>query len=100
APDQQRQPLAPLLAQLGDAALVFLRRHGFRVGHGYRSAPMLMLRVNGERGSSRPRAMSTRTGPTGERQRTPTPTPVCQSGLPLKALPLSTNSAPPQVSLK
>ena len=57
--------------------------------------------ANEERGSFSPRAMSIRTGPTGERQRTPTPTPVCQSGVrPLNALPLSTNAAPPQLSFK
>src|SRR5690606_20854251 len=62
----------------------------------HRLAPILMCRVKGESGWSTPRAMSSRTGPTGERQRRPMPTPVRMSGfLPSKALPLPTNTAAP-----
>ena len=62
---------------------------------------MLRPMVNGESGWSRPRAMSMRTGPTGERQRRPMPTPVCMSGVaPSNALPLSTNTAAPHGPLK
>ena len=40
------------------------------------------------------------TGPTGERQRTPAPTPVCQSGVLSNASPVSTNTAPPHSFVK
>ena len=47
----------------------------------HRSGPMLMCRRRPFSGPSRPRARSTRTGPTGERQRRPRPTPFFASNL-------------------
>jgi len=84
---QRRQPVA---------AIALVAR-----AQAHRLAPMLRCRVNGESGELSPRAMSMRTGPTGERQRRPMPTPVCMSGvLPSNALPLSMNTAAPHGPLK
>src|SRR5690606_21422393 len=84
---QRLQSVAPI------APVTFAQAH--------RLAPMLRCRVNGESGDFSPRAMSIRTGPTGERQRTPMPTPVCMSRLlPASGLPLSMNTAAPHGGVK
>ncbi|MNS89645.1 hypothetical protein D3C72_1236630 [compost metagenome] len=70
-------------------------RRRSRCGRAHRSAPMLRYSWNCESGLFRPCAISTRTGPTGDFQRTPKPTPVCRSMLVSKALPVSTNTAAP-----
>src|SRR5690606_14828607 len=64
----------------------------------HRSGPMTMCSSMAFRAPSRPWPMSRRTRPTGERQRTPNPTPVRASKLPmsLKALPVSTKPASAQ----